>query len=322
MAIPDYQTIMRPLLELAADQPVTAGHATEQLAERFGLTADERDQLLPSGRQRVLHNRVHWARFHMARAGLMASPARGRFEATDAGRALLASGPAAIDTATLKTIPAYADFIAGLRKPGDAPDDAAMPPAVVASADDATPDEQIETAHAAHLAQVRAELLDKVRAQSPVFFEVLIAELLVAMGYGGSRHAPGRQLKSATGPDGGIDGVIDQDPLGLDRIYIQAKRYAPHVIVGRPAVQAFVGSLSGLNARKGVFVTTSSFSADARAYTPQGHQLVLVDGDELAELMITHGVGVRVTRTVRLYSIDEDAFGDDAAGLVEPPAAP
>ena len=307
MPIPDYQALMLPVLRIAADGETRVPLAAERLADTLGLSEAERGEMLPSGRQRVLHNRMHWAKFYMTKAGLIDSPSRGRFVASEAGRSLLSSGTAEIDVERLRTIPAFREWYDNSAR--DVSGEEA--PAVLAvAAAEATPEEQIEAAQAVLHAALKADLLQRVLAQTPAFFEGLIVDLLVAMGYGGSHDRAALRL-GRTG-DGGVDGVIDEDRLGLDRIYVQAKRYAPHVGVGRPEVQGFVGSLVGLGATKGVFVTTSAFSgpaADFVRHLPQ--RVVLIDGERLAELMIEHGVGVRVSRTVTIKRLDEDFFQEE-----------
>lgn len=278
----------------------------DRVAAELGLSDEEREELLASGRQRVLHNRIHWAKFYMSKAGLIDSPARGVFVATEAGKALLATKPGAINVETLRAYPAFVAFYTA--KPTDAGAvDLSMQEAAASAL--ATPEEQIDAAHAVLQSALNAELLDRVLGQSPAFFERVIVDLLVAMGYGGSHEAAARRL-GKTG-DGGVDGVIDEDRLGLDRIYIQAKRYAPTVGVSRPEVQGFVGSLVGLGATKGVFVTTSSFSAPAIDYAARLPQrVILIDGKRLTELMVEYGVGVRAGRTVVVKRVDEDFFAN------------
>lgn len=305
MAIPEYQALMLPVLRLAATGVTRVPDAATAIADQLGLTEPEREEMLPSGRQRVLHNRIHWAKFYMAKAGLIDSPARGRFVASAEGKALLATQPATT-VETLKTYPAFAQFYAGDARASPAKASVAEAAATAT----ATPEEQIDAAQGVLHAALKAELLQRVLAQSPAFFERAIVDLLVAMGYGGSHE--GAALSLGRSGDGGVDGMIDEDRLGLDRIYVQAKRYAPHVGVGRPDVQGFVGSLVGFGASKGVFVTTSSFSVPAIDFVrhlPQ--RVVLIDGTRLAELMIEHGVGVRVSRTIAVKRLDEDFFADE-----------
>lgn len=306
--IPDYQSLMLPVLRLAAVGETRVADVAERIADDLGLTSDEQDMLLPSGRQRVLHNRIHWAKFYMSKAGLITSPARGRFVATGRGKAVLATAPERIDVALLMREPEFRDFY---RNEGGATEqDGVIAKPLDMASPRTTPEEQIDAAHAALQAALREELLQRILSNSPAFFEQLIVDLLVAMGYGGShKDAAARIGRSG---DGGVDGIISEDRLGLDRIYLQAKRYAPGNAVGRPDVNGFVGSLVGFGATKGVFVTTSSFSQPARDYVKHlAQRVVLIDGRELADLMIEHGVGVRSYRTVEFKRLDEDFFGEE-----------
>ncbi|MBB4143120.1 restriction endonuclease [Rhizobium rhizoryzae] len=308
MTIPDYQTLMLPVLRLAAAGETRVADVAERIADDLGLTQEERDEMLPSGRQRVLHNRIHWAKFYMGKAGLIVSPARGRFTASDKGRALLATAPARVDVAMLMQEQEFREFY---RNEGAAADEGGVPvePVQDTSAR-TTPEEQIDAAYASIQAALRDELLQRILSNSPAFFEQLIVDLLVAMGYGGSHKDAAAQIGRSG--DGGVDGIISEDRLGLDRIYLQAKRYAPGNPVGRPDVNGFVGSLVGFGATKGVFVTTSSFSQPARDYVRHlAQRVVLIDGRELADLMIEHGVGVRSYRTVEFKRLDEDFFGEE-----------
>lgn len=311
MTIPDYQSLMLPVLRLSAEGETRVPDAADKLADQLGLTNEERKELLPSGRQRIFHNRIHWAKFYMTKAGLIDSPARGRFMASEAGRALLATNPATINVETLKSFPAFAEFYAAsTSSSGERGVPAAGAGQNLEVAASETPEEQIDSAQAVLHEALKTDLLQRILAQSPAFFERAIVDLLVAMGYGGSHENAARRLGKSN--DGGIDGVIDEDRLGLDRIYVQAKRYASHVSVGRPEVQGFLGSLVGVGAAKGVFVTTSSFSAPALEFVrhlPQ--RIVLIDGDRLADLMIEHGVGVRIARTVDVKRLDEDFFVEE-----------
>lgn len=306
MAIPDYQTLMLPVLTVAAEGETRVPVAAEKIANRLGLSEAEREELLPSGKQRLLHHRVHWAKFYMSKAGLISSPKRGLFVATEAGRALLEQRPAKVDVETLKGYASFNDFYSQAGT-SQAPDQADA--IVGATSSGATPEEQIDAASSLLTSALKADLLSRIGEQSPAFFERLIVELLVAMGYGGSHENAARQLGKSG--DGGIDGIIDEDRLGLDRIYVQAKRYAPGSIVGRPEIQGFVGSLVGLGATKGVFVTTSSFSKQAQEYA-RGlqHRVILIDGERFCELMIEFDVGVRRYRTVDVKRLDEDFFAE------------
>jgi restriction system protein len=312
VTIPDYQTLMLPVLRAAAQGERRVPEVAEQIANDLALSEDEREQLLPSGRQRLLHNRVHWAKTYLGKAGLIAAPARGLFKTTERGRALLARNPSRIDVNVLMEYPEFRDYYElSLRRTPSSSDTDAPPevPGASSAPPTATPEEQIESAHQAVLSALRAELLERVVQNSPAFFERLIVELLVGMGYGGSYKDASQRLGRSG--DGGVDGVVNEDPLGLDRVYVQAKRY-DSTTVGRPDVQAFVGSLVGLGATKGVFVTTSTFSSQARDFVrhiPQ--RVVLIDGQQLAELMIEHEVGVRTSRSISFKRLDEDFFTEE-----------
>ncbi len=275
----------------------------ERIANDLNLTEDDRQELLPSGRQLLFNNRLAWAKFHMSKAGLIDTPSRGRFFASERGMKLLERSPKAIDVELLRTYPEYASFIAKASET-TTNDLVAARTAVVSSS---TPEEQIDAGYAVLHSALKAELLQRILGQTPTFFERVIVDLLVAMGYGGTHEQAALRLGKSG--DGGIDGVIDEDRLGLDRIYVQAKRYAAHVVVGRPEIQGFVGSLVGLGANKGVFVTTSSFSSHAVEYVKHLPQrVILIDGERFAELMVEHGVGVRVSRSIAVKRLDEDFF--------------
>ena len=298
---------MLPVLKVAAEGETRVPLAASRVADQLGLTEDEREELLPSGRQRLLHNRIHWAKFYMTKAGLIDSPGRGRFVASEAGRTLLAAKPPMIGVELLKTFPSFLEFY---NQSGSAGGQEEAIASTAAASSDSTPEEQIDAAYGVLHAALKADVLQRVLGQTPSFFERLIVDLLVAMGYGGTHERAALRLGKSG--DGGVDGVIDEDRLGLDRIYVQAKRYAPTSGVGRPEIQGFVGSLVGLGATKGVFVTTSSFSSHATEFVrhlPQ--RVILIDGDRLAELLIEHDVGVRLSRTIAMKRIDEDFFADE-----------
>jgi restriction system protein len=309
MAIPDYQSLMLPVLAAAVAGEIRVPAAAHLIANQLGLTELEREEMLPSGKQRLLHNRIHWAKFYMSKAGLIDSPKRGVFMASAAGKALLDTSPARIDVGTLKRYPAFAGFYNQVGDDAVSQQHNEVASAAVAS--EATPEEQIEAAYLVLTNALKVDLLARILEQSPTFFERLIVELLVAMGYGGSHEDAARQLGKSG--DGGIDGVIDEDRLGLDRIYVQAKRYAVGSAVGRPEVQGFVGSLVGLGANKGVFVTTSSFSRQASDYaTGLQQRVILINGPRLTELMIEFGIGVRGSRLVEVKRLDEDFFSEES----------
>lgn len=305
MAIPDYQSLMLPVLKIAATGETSVPGAERLIAEQFQLSEEDRELLLPSGKQRVLHNRLHWAKFYLSKAGLVDSPKRGRFIITAAGREVLKQGLTHIDNQFLSTFPNFSAFIdssrSGVKTDNSGTDGLGT---------EATPEEIIEKTYNDLQANLRVELLGRILQNSPQFFEGLIVTLLVAMGYGGSHKDAAQQL-GRTG-DGGVDGVINEDVLGLDRVYVQAKRHDPSNIIGRPTLQGFTGSLVGLGATKGVFVTTSAFSAQAREYVSRIPQrVVLIDGQMLTELMIEHSVGVRSQRVIEFKRTDEDFFSED-----------
>jgi restriction system protein len=312
MPIPDYQTLMLPLLQRAGKKDIRIPEVEGEIAQEFGLTPEERDQLLPSGRQKVLHNRLHWAKFYLNKAGLVASVGR-RFVATDAGRQLLSRKPPRINNELLLEYPSFQEFYrgggAGGNSEAEGTTHSESAPSAPALAAATTPEEQIEAANLAVQSALKAELLHRILQNSPSFFEQVIVDLLVAMGYGGSHKNAASQLGSSG--DGGVDGVINEDRLGLDRVYVQAKRFKDGT-VGRPDVQAFVGSLVGLGAAKGVFVTTSKFSQQALDFAKHLTQrIILIDGDRLADLMIEHDVGVRLSRAIQFKRIDEDFFAEE-----------
>jgi restriction system protein len=281
------------------------------LATERGLTAEELAQMVPSGKMTVWRSRVHWATQYLYQARAISRSRRGVFAITDRGRQLLAQHPDRVGNEHLEQFEEFRDFknrsrADGPRRPqNDAAPTTSNEP-VPGETSSATPYERIAAAAAEANAAVAAELLQRINEQPPEFLERVVLDLLVAMGYAG---ALGKQEHLGRSGDEGIDGVLDQDALGLDRIYIQAKRYASGRTVGRPDIQGFVGALHGAQASRGVFITTSRFSPEARTYTavvPQ--RLVLIDGDQLARLMVAHGVGVQTEQTINLKKIDEDFF--------------
>jgi restriction system protein len=304
MPVPGHQTLMRPLLEILSDgQEHVIRETYTQLADRFQLTEADRQELIPSGTQSLLHNRIGWAKTYLLKGGLLQSPRRGVILITDRGRQALAENQQ-IDNRYLRQFPEFVDFTRGSGDEGGPEHpQAAAPPAV-----ERTPEELIETGYRHVQTALASDLLERVKACSAEFFERLVVELLVKMGYGGSRADAGRALGRSG--DGGIDGMIKEDRLGLDVIYLQAKRWEN--TVGRPDIQQFAGALQGQRARKGVFITTSAFSAEARTYAAMiDSRIVLIDGTELAQLMITHGVGVTPVAVYQLKRVDSDYFTEE-----------
>ena len=306
MSIPDYETLMLPVLEAVADGGEhLLRDLTQQIAQRFELTDEERQRLLPSGQQTIISNRVSWARTYLKKSGLVVSTGRGKVRITDEGRRALALKPVKIDTHFLEQYPSYVEFKETRRTESQDEEVDRVPPA-----SDQTPEEAIEVAYRDLRAALADEVLERVRSCSPQFFERLVVELLVAMGYGGSLSDAGRAV-GRTG-DKGIDGIIKEDKLGLDVVCIQAKRWEN--TVGRPEVAAFAGSMEGHRAKKGVMLTTATFSKDAHDYVSRiERKIVLIDGRQLAELMIDHGIGTTTTRTYEIRRIDSDYFVEDGS---------
>jgi restriction system protein len=295
---------MLPVLKAAAADEVRLSDVVDRLAEEFRLTDDEKQQLLPSGKQTTLANRTGWAKFHLAKAGLVRTTRRGYFDATERGREVLAQSPKRIDLGFLSRFPEFAEF---MKAGQDGNQLLAKRTSDVIKDSNRTPDELLRDTHQEIEKALRAELLDRLLQSSPAFFENMIVTLLTNMGYGGSRADAGRAIGRSG--DNGLDGVIDQDALGLDRVYIQAKRYRLDGAVSEPDIRGFAGSLEGVKATKGVFVTTSYFTSQAKAFAEKiTRRIVLIDGQQLAQLMIKHDVGVRIEDTLYIKKIDEDFF--------------
>lgn len=297
MAIPDYQSVMLPLLRLAADgKEHTLREAVEELAEQFKLTEEERKELLPSGSQFTFANRVGWARTYMNKAALLESTRRGYFRITQRGRDVLAKNQPEINVKFLDQFPEFIEFRTKHRVPST---EAAETESLQ------TPGELLESAYQKLREDLSAELLKTIGECSPAFFERLVIDVLIKMGYGGSRKEAGKAIGRSG--DEGIDGIINEDRLGLDVIYIQAKRWQGPI--GRPEIQKFAGALQGHRANKGIFITTSSFTRDAEDYvTKINSKIVLIDGEQLSQLMIDHNVGVTSVTSYETKKIDSDYF--------------
>jgi len=305
VAIPDYESCMVPLLRLLADGEIHAmKELTQGIADHFGLTEEERQRMLPSGQQAYISNRVGWAKSYLKKAGLLENPTRGKVRITSDGRVVLKEAPPAISCEYLMKYPAFVDFWKQKRKPAsiEAENDADDTPEL-----DRTPDEAIESAYKDIRSALADDLLEQVLNCNPTFFERLVIDLLIAMGYGGALPDAGTHVGKSR--DGGIDGIINEDKLGLDIICIQAKRWQD--CVGRPVVQAFAGSMEAHRAKKGVLITTSNFSRDARDFVDRiERKIVLIDGQQLAQLMIDYDVGVATARSYTIKKIDTDYFAD------------
>ncbi|QLQ13653.1 MAG: restriction endonuclease [Brevundimonas sp.] len=300
MAIPDFQSLMLPLLRKSADGEVSIQQVIDELAGEFGLSEDERTELLPSGRQTTFANRAHWAKSYLGKAGLIELTRRSHFAITDAGRSVLASPPDRIDIAYLRRFPIFEAFRFPNEDPATTSEEASTSSAL-------TPDEIMRQARDRLDADLGVELLSRIQAAPPAFFERVVVQLLIAMGYGGSLARAGRALGRSG--DGGVDGVIDEDALGLDRIYVQAKCYADDNPVGPGAIRDFFGALDQFKASKGLFVTTSKFTpAAVKTVDGLSKRIVLIDGSLLTRLMIDHGVGCRVEDTLYVKKLDDEFF--------------
>lgn len=306
MAIPTYEDCMQPIMAaLAISSPQHRRTLSEAMAEHFKLTLEEREQLLPSGKAPVIHSRAGWAMTYLKQAKVVESPKRGWYALTERGREILAAKPARVDSAFLTQFPEFTEFRERSRPPGDAQLETAAPAIPELLEQGVAPDEALDAAYLRLRGNLEAELLDTVKSASPQFFERLVIDLLVRMGYGGNREDAARAVGRSG--DGGIDGVIDEDRLGLDVIYIQAKRWEGSV--GRPEIQKFAGALQGQRAKKGVFITTSHFTKDAEDYAQRiESRIVLIDGRRLAGLMFDADVGVSPRGSYTVKGIDGDYF--------------
>lgn len=300
MAVPDFQSWLLPLLTRLADGEIhRMSDLYEQLAEDLNLSDADRSERLPSGAQQTYMNRIAWARTYLKKAGLVQAPGRSQVQITDRGRDTLSESHTRLTTAYLKKFPEFQEFHSVKPRPNLTAEDPQS------NGDEDTPQESLERVYQQLQNELAIDLLDRVKQSPPSFFEKLVVDLLVAMGYGGSREGAGRTVGKSG--DGGIDGVINEDRLGLDVVYLQAKRWEGSV--GRPVVQAFAGSLEGVRANKGVLITTSTFTTDATIYVQQiSKKIVLIDGKQLAKYMIQHGVGVDVEVRYDVKRIDNDYF--------------
>ena len=305
MAIPDFQTMMLPFLRAAMDgEEHQMIDIRMKLADEFQLTEMEITELLPSGKQSRFINRVAWAKVYLAQAGLLDTPKRGTFRISERGRELLSNPPDAIDIKFLEQYPEFLEFRYQRKKNNEESSSDNINNKAEQRAVE-TPEEALEQAALRLNEELSTQLLKQVKANSPNFFEKLVVQLLVKMGYGGSIKDAGRAIGRSG--DGGIDGIIKEDKLGLDVIYIQAKRW--EAVIGRPELQKFVGALHGQRAKKGVFITTSSFSEQAVQYVSQiDPKVVLMDGNQLVNYMIQHNVGVSISDVIEVKNIDLDYF--------------
>lgn len=300
--IPDFQSLMLPVLQHAAEGEIRISELVPQLADDFGLTPDERAQTLPSSGQTVLYNRSQWAKTYLKQAGLLEPTTRAYFKISARGHEVLANPPPRIDIPYLERFEEFRQFRERNKKPQAQPTESAVEPL-----NDASPEDVLTATHQQITDAFISELIERLLAGTPAFFEKAIVELLLAMGYGGSATGAGRTLGQSG--DNGVDGVIDQDPLGVDQLYIQAKRYAPDNLVSSGAIRDFYGALSLKKAKKGIFVTTSGFTRGALETAAQlDGRIVLIDGERLGRLMVRYNVGCRDKYALHVKDFDEDFF--------------
>ena len=304
--IPDYQSVMLPLLKLVSDkQEYKYRDLIEKLAIEFHVTDEERKELLTSGNQAIFDNRVGWAKTYLKKAGLLDSPKRATFVITQIGLDTLKKNPDRLDAKYLRQFPAFLEFQNASRNDNDSEEEI-----VIVETSEQTPEENLDKAYQRIRKSLASDLLNRVVDLSPTFFERLVVELLVKMGYGGSIKDAGKAIGKSG--DEGIDGTIKEDKLGLDIIYIQAKRWRPGNVVGRPELHKFVGALAGQGAKKGIFITTSNFTKEALEYTPKNEtKIVLIGGEQLAQLMIDYNLGCTTQQIYELKKIDSDYFGEE-----------
>jgi len=297
---------MLPLLKLVSDrQEHKYRDLIENLATEFQVTDEERKELLASGNQAIFDNRVGWAKTYLKKAGLLDSPKRATFVITQIGLDTLKKNPDRIDAKYLRQFPAFLEFQNASRNDNEAEEET-----IIVETNEQTPEENLDKAYQRIRKSLASELLNKVVDLSPTFFERLVVELLVKMGYGGSIKDAGKAIGKSG--DEGIDGTIKEDKLGLDIIYVQAKRWRPGNVVGRPELHKFVGALAGQGAKKGIFITTSNFTKEALDYTPKNEtKIVLIDGEQLAQLMIDYNLGCTTQQIYELKKIDSDYFGEE-----------
>jgi len=302
VAIPDYQSIMLPLLNLLKDEKEhSLREVSDKLADVFNLSDDELKALLPSGQQAIFMNRVGWARTYLKKASLIESIKRSFFKISKRGIDVLKQNPSAVNVKFLEQYPEFVEFKESSKKEKNT-----LSNSEIEITNQQTPEESLEYGYQKIRQNLAQELINRIKGCSPSFFEKLVVELLVKMGYGGSLHDAGKAVGKSG--DEGIDGIIKEDRLGLDVIYIQAKRWDKGT-VGRPEIQRFVGALHGQRAKKGIFITTSIFSNDAKDYVSKiDSKLVLIDGGELAQLMIDYGIGVSNVTSYDIKRIDSDYF--------------
>lgn len=303
MAIPTYEMMLRPILMLACESPITRAGVTSAMEDHFKLTEDERQARIQTGATYV-RNRAGWAMTFLTKGGLIEKVAPRTYKSTAFGQKYLADHPDKITNKDLQKIPGWTEAWQVSKS-----EKVETEPAI--GDESSTPIEILEQAIKTHNNDLKKRLLDSIMAQTPTFFEQLVLDVLVAMGYGGARE--GAALHQGKSSDEGIDGAIRQDPLGLDLILVQAKRYKQENLIDRDRVQAFIGSMAGQGVTKGVFITTSGFNSNAKEFVLRGSQakVVLIDGEMLLDLMIRHGIGVREEQLFRVMDLDQNYFNDE-----------
>ena len=306
MPIPDFQSFFLPLLEQVSDgKEHKLRELIEILAKHFKLSDNERNELLPSGNQAIFDNRVGWAKTYLKKAGLLDSPKRAIITITQRGLEVLKSNPPILNVRFLRQYPEFVEFHTAKHEATGEEEEI-----VESDTIHETPEETLENAYQSIRKALAEEILSKVCNLTPSFFERLVVELLVKMGYGGSITDAGKAIGRSG--DEGIDGTIKEDKLGLDIIYIQAKRWQQGNVVGRPEIHKFVGALAGQGAKKGVFITTSSFTKEALDYVPRNEtKIVLISGVQLAQLMMDYNLGVTLQQSYEIKRLDNDYFGDE-----------
>lgn len=309
--IPDYQSLMLPLLKYISDDQIhNIQDAISVLAKQLNLTEEDLNEWLPSKSQKKFYNRVYWAKAHLKMAGTVENVGKGQFKITNRGTEILKDNPALINVKFLTNkFEDYKNLITGYRKKDDTKNTPSNEEIETDELDlNQTPEEQIELGYQKIHASLQIEILNKLKSVHPSFFERIVVELLVKMGYGGSIQDAGKAIGKSG--DEGIDGIIKEDKLGLDVIYVQAKRWGS--VVGRPELHKFVGALAGQGAKKGIFITTSNFTKEAELYTPKNEtKIVLIDGEKLSQYMIEYNLGVSVQSNYEIKKIDSDYFDEE-----------
>src|SRR5215204_48093 len=304
MAIPDFEAFMLPTLNYAADkQEHSVRETIDYLTRKFTITEDERKELLPSGGNSILNNRISWTLFYLRKAGLLESTRRGFYKVTQIGLETLSQKPSKVDTKYLQRFLPFQEFIRAKSDKTSEEDEE------ITTAYSKSPEESLEYSYQRLREVLAGDLLIQIKNSSPDFFERLVVELLVRMGYGGSIKEAGKAIGRSG--DEGIDGTIKEDVLGLDVIHIQAKKWDG--AVGRPEIQKFAGALQGQRARKGIFITTGSFSRDALEFSSRiDSKIVLIDGKKLVDLLVDHNIGVSIVKSYEMKKIDSDYFEEIA----------